>query len=120
MWIFHFPSEHSQVTDVVTFESGAICEEQMTFKPGGAEVLCCSASQQIPPPKKEKDTLRVFSAYFWFLTAHSLTEILSGLVVQAWSVTVSTRLERPSSSYSFSSMRWVKDNVSKHNALLPH
>ena len=54
MWIFHFPSEHSQVTDVVTFESGAICEEQMTFKPGGAEVLCCSASQQIPPPQKRK------------------------------------------------------------------
>lgn len=52
MWIFHFPSEYNQVTDVVTFESGAICEEQMTFKPWGAEVLCCSAFQQIPKKKK--------------------------------------------------------------------
>lgn len=35
----------------------------------------------------------------------SLTENFSGLVVQVWSVTVSMRVERPSSSFSFSSMR---------------
>lgn len=52
----------------------------------------------------------------------SLIENLSGLVAQVWSATVSTRAERPSSSYSFSSMRWVTKTRGKrwsqHIALL--